>query len=1230
MSHGLLPISWPPHSFTGLRSPWAFRIRHEDAPDALSRETPGRDCTVLLHALAGIVLVLASNLGHASDSDVQAATASALIRQFASDGRFLGVVERATDGPVSSGTASVSIPNAQAYATLRSSEFGSGEVETYANTSVPFMNAFAEAFVEWDYSEEITGAEGSQAYVEYRYRLDAEVSGYENEVWFSVDSEHGIGGGEAYALVQDEDKTLLSYFVHKALAPVNEPFRLRGFVQAYSLARGAESTAAEARASATALGRFVTLLPPGASLPDDYDSSDAANHLRWESGASGNFQTPSSWTPERAPASDDTVVFSSGTYTVDFDASHAVSTLAVDFLGRPTLKLDGTTLSAGKAFVGVEPLDDARLVISNGTLQLDFSAVVGADTEAVGELAVVSGGRVQVVNPSPTMIGFGGGTGRLRVSGAGASWEQAAGTLFLGNLSAGTSHGELVIEGGGNARFHSVELHTGVIDVTGAGSRMEIPLHAILGLGLQGSGSQSHMQVREQANAVLGSLLAVNAVVDVTTGARLSVSDDFLLGPFFQGGNGSRLTVSDGADINVGGNLLIAFEANPVGGAVTAPLVQVDNARLSVVHQFTLDASGEAPARLAIDFGEVLAESLKLGAGNGQSGRVDMQGGSAAVDELFVGDAGLGEFDARGGAVLVANRVHLGNESTSQGTATMRGSLLSLPAGDALLEIGTSGAGSLFLADGTTVDMPGATSRVVVGGGAGGGGILEIINPATVFAARLATLEMAQGDGSTASVEVRDGAIALFESIVMGKGGDTAATGPAARLSVTNGAVLAVDNTASDLASALAGELGVFVLGNSELVVADGALLATPTLLIDRYTNASGAAAGRMRVTAGPGAPPNTTVVTNNLVVGRISAPGDPAGSGGTLELDGDVALSTGRLAVAGAGRIRVDRAASLESGDASVGSLSGIPAGAPTVEVVHGAWNTDSLIIGGAPNLSAEVKVHAQGTLNAGLLAVNVNGILHSSGTLGQGDGVAAVAGGSVTLDGGEWRTSVASVVADSSGKSGDVEIRGGAWFSDTVFVGGGAASALPSMVNVHAGAKLAANELHVLANGLVKGHGELDVGLVTVDENGVLSPGTSPGTLRVTGDLRIAPGGTLEIEIGGRLAGSQHDQLIVDGNLDIQGLLVLAFIDGFAPVAGDEFDILRTAGVTTAQFGALEVRGLEAGWEFDFAASGSGLRLTSRVDGVALPAPVPLPPAVVMFASALLGLLKLSGVRR
>lgn len=1229
MPNRLLPISSPPQSIAGLRAASAPPRRQKKAPHARAFVTPGRDATVVQQSLVGIVLVFLSALCHASDSTDQAAFASALIRQFASDGKFLGVVERAADGPVDSGTASVSIANAQAYATLQSPQFGSGDVETYANTSVPFMNAFAQALVRWDHSQEITGAEGSQAYIEYRYRLDAEVSGYENEVWFSVDSDHGIGGGEAYALVQGEDKTLSSFFVHKALAPVNEAFSLRGFIQAYSLARGAESATAEARASATALGRFVTLVPPGVSPPEDFDSTEAADHLRWESGASGKFHTALSWTPERAPTSDDTVVFSSGTYTVDFDAGASVTTLAVDFLGRPILKLDGTTLSVGKAFVGIDPLDDARLAISNGTLLLDFSAVVGADTEALGELAVAAGGRVQVVNPSPTVIGFGGGTGRLRISGAGAQWQQTAGTLFLGNSSAGNSRGELVIEDGGKGSFHEVELDAGLIDVRGAGSSLEIPFLATLGLGLQGSGDPRHLQIREQAHVLAGSLLARNAVVDVTTGARLSVADDLLLGTFTAAENGSRLTVRDAADVNVGGNFAVAFAVDPTSEDATTPLVEVQNARLSVQHEFTLNSSGTTPARLAIDFGEILAESLKLGTGDGQSGRVEMQGGSAAVNELIVGEAGMGELDAQGGAVVVANRVHLGRQSMSEGSAALRGALLSLPADDALIEIGVSGAGILKLSDAATVDMPGATSRVVVGGDAGGTGILEIANPATVFAARLARLEMAQGVGSAATVDLSDGAIALFESIVMGKGGDTTAIAPAARLSVTGGAVLAVDNTARDLASSLSGELGVFVLGNSELVVADGAQFGTPTLVIDRYTNASGTSAGLVRVTAAPGESPNTLVVTENLLVGRISSPADSAGSGGMLELDGDVALSTERLNVAGAGRIRLDRGATLESGDAHIGSLFGIPAGAPSVEVVHGAWNTRSLIIGGTPNLSAEVQVHAEGALNAELLAVNLNGILHSSGTLGQG-GLAVVAGGSVTLDGGEWRTSVATVVADGSGKPGDVDLQSGVWSAESVFVGGGAVSASPSTINVDAGAKLTANELHVLAGGLVKGHGELDVGLVTVDANGILAPGTSPGRLHVTGDLRVAPGGTVEIEIGGRLAGAQHDQLIVDGNLDVQGLLVLAFIDGFVPAAGDEFDIVRTAGGTTGLFGALQVRGLAAGWEFDFAASESGLRLMSQSDGVPLPAPVPLPSAVMVFASGLVCLLKIARARR
>ncbi len=70
--------------------------------------------------------------------------------------------------------------------------------------------------------------------------------------------------------------------------------------------------------------------------------------------------------------------------------------------------------------------------------------------------------------------------------------------------------------------------------------------------------------------------------------------------------------------------------------------------------------------------------------------------------------------------------------------------------------------------------------------------------------------------------------------------------------------------------------------------------------------------------------------------------------------------------------------------------------------------------------------------------------------------------------------------------------------------------------------------------------------------------SPGNSPGTAVIDGDYTL-DGGTLLFEILGTEAGLQYDQLIVNGNVDLNaGNVVIAFIDGFVPDGADIFELI------------------------------------------------------------------------
>src|SRR3546814_17642781 len=81
-----------------------------------------------------------------------------------------------------------------------------------------------------------------------------------------------------------------------------------------------------------------------------------------------------------------------------------------------------------------------------------------------------------------------------------------------------------------------------------------------------------------------------------------------------------------------------------------------------------------------------------------------------------------------------------------------------------------------------------------------------------------------------------------------------------------------------------------------------------------------------------------------------------------------------------------------------------------------------------------------------------------------------------------------------------------------------------------------------------------------VSVASGGSLAPGNSPGRLS-TGDLTLAAGSTLTVEIDGTAAGTEYDQIAVTGSVDVTGA-TLATTFGFTSVAGDSFVLIANDG--------------------------------------------------------------------
>ncbi|MDQ3814702.1 MAG: Ig-like domain-containing protein, partial [Armatimonadota bacterium] len=84
--------------------------------------------------------------------------------------------------------------------------------------------------------------------------------------------------------------------------------------------------------------------------------------------------------------------------------------------------------------------------------------------------------------------------------------------------------------------------------------------------------------------------------------------------------------------------------------------------------------------------------------------------------------------------------------------------------------------------------------------------------------------------------------------------------------------------------------------------------------------------------------------------------------------------------------------------------------------------------------------------------------------------------------------------------------------------------------------------------------------IGTITgnVVNNSHVKPGHSPGSTTINGNYTQSANGALDMEIGGLNAGTQYDQLIVNGTCTLDGTLNIIMWNGWLPNNGDNYQLL------------------------------------------------------------------------
>ena len=219
--------------------------------------------------------------------------------------------------------------------------------------------------------------------------------------------------------------------------------------------------------------------------------------------------------------------------------------------------------------------------------------------------------------------------------------------------------------------------------------------------------------------------------------------------------------------------------------------------------------------------------------------------------------------------------------------------------------------------------------------------------------------------------------------------------------------------------------------------------------------------------------------------------------------------------------------------------------------------YDSLSVINGAAGIIQADVSgqtLHLNGSgtfTNSGLMLATNGATLYFSGT------------GAVTNSGGTLRVSPTSTI---KGDGGIVQTAG------TIDLDGGDMN-FPLGVDLNGG--------QLIGNGTFTGP--------IRNSGGIVGPGHSPGKITVNGNYTQGANGTLNIEIGGATAGTEYDQLQVNGTATLGGTLNVTLINGFRPAVGDVFQIIAPNAFSGA-FATINTTGFTGNVTY----SNSGITLT------------------------------------
>lgn len=317
-------------------------------------------------------------------------------------------------------------------------------------------------------------------------------------------------------------------------------------------------------------------------------------------------------------------------------------------------------------------------------------------------------------------------------------------------------------------------------------------------------------------------------------------------------------------------------------------------------------------------------------------------------------------------------------------------------------------------------------------------------------------------------------------------------------------------------------------------------------------------------------------------------------------------------IANQGSGTLTIEDGGSVTNTSGFISNSNG-SSGEVTVTGTGSTWmNSSSAFIGNSSN--GTLTIENDGAFSSGDLTVgNFDGAVGAA-TVQNGGSITSTemtisnfGGSQGTLDvlgGGLVQSTGDLTIANSSGSNGTVNLNGGTLDlggNDAAFGDGAAA------FNFTAGtlADVAAFQSDLLQQG-----GTLQIG----------SSGSSPSTMTVEGDYTLENGASLELDLfgDGGVAGTDFDQLTVDGTASLAGTLEVLLEPGYTPVVDQTWDVLSAESIT-----------LESGWSIAPGSSFEAQVISGSTDDTLRVTRIPEPTSAALWLLATLGALARSNRR-